>query len=133
MSIAEKARFCYNGRKPTPMPKPTPPPPARPAIPTGRELYDMLMAHIEPELTTEGRKKLAETYANETPENKAKRMKRYALAFERCEKSYQEYLETLDTQVARYRRDVITHAEICDRNDEDGFFNQFDVLLQSAA
>ncbi len=110
-----------------------PPPPVPPAIPTGRELYDALMGHIEPELTTAGRTLLPETYKNETAEDKAARMKRYELAFERCEQSYNDYLQTLDTQVNRYRREAFAHVEIRDRARDEGFFDQFNSLVTNLA
>ncbi len=115
------------------VPKPLPSPPVPPPIPTGRELYDALMQHIEPELTTEGRKKLAAAYKDETPENKAARMQRYELAFERCEQAYQDYMKTLDTQVNRYRREAFKHAELRDRSRSQDFFDQFNSLIQNPA
>lgn len=115
------------------MPTPTPPAtgttPEPPAIPTGREIYDAIMAHIEPELTSEGCKKLAETYAHETPDEKIARMDRYALAFERCEVAYQEYMQTIDVQMNRYRREAFVHAETDDRARDDGILDQLSTLL----
>lgn len=130
---------------PTPIPLPTGarPVPSRaegakvgpqpPKIPTGRELYDALMSHIEPELMSGMVETLEETYKNETPENRALRMKRYALAFERCQTAYDEYMETLDTQVNRYRRSAFAHAEMEDRAQDEGLLNQLGNFFQQAA
>ncbi len=116
------------------MPTPIPPPPAPPAMPlTGRELYDALMMHIEPELTSAQAKTLAEKYKGETPENHAARMQRYELAFERCQHSYDEYMQTLDTQVKRYRKEAFTHAEAQDRNRDEDVLAKFGNIFQSSA
>ena len=114
------------------MPIPIPSPPVPPKIPTGRELYDALMVHIEPELTSEGSKLIAETYKNETPENKVARMQRYELAFERCDQAYNDYLQTLDTQVNRYQREAFAHAEMTDRQEDEGMLDKLGTLFQTA-
>lgn len=93
----------------------------------------MLMAHIEPELTSEQSKTLAEKYKNESPEERALRKQRYDLAFERCQRAYNEYMATLDAQVARYRRDAFLHAEMEDRSHEEGAIGRLgSFILQSA-
>jgi hypothetical protein len=112
---------------------PIPPRPVPPKIPTGREIYDQMMAHIEPDLTSANYKTLTEKYKNETAEQREARMKRYELAFERCDKSYDEYLETITVQVNRYRKDAYAHAEVVDRDSEDSFLNGFTSLFQQAA
>lgn len=115
------------------MPTPVPTPPAPPKIPTGCELYDALMAHIEPELTSAASKLIEEKYKNETPQNHKERMQRYALAFERCETAYQEYMLTLDAQVNRYRHEAFGHAELQDRDSENTFLDTLGTLFQQAA
>ncbi len=89
-----------------------------PRIPTGQELFDSIMEHIEPELTSQGVKKLAETYKNETPADQATRKQRYELAFERYEQAYQGYLDTLQAQVERYRHESFRQVELEDQNKE---------------
>ena len=91
------------------------------------------MSHIEPELTTENAKTIDEHYVDETPDEHAARMKRYDLAFERCQRAYEEYMETLDTQVNRYRREVLSHTELKDRAEDEGLLGQFANLFQQTA
>jgi hypothetical protein len=91
------------------------------------------MSHIEPELVTENAQKLDAQYKNETPEHHAARMQRYALAFERCDRAYGEYMQTLDTQVNRYRKDAFAHAELKDKSHEEGFLDAFNTLFHKAA
>lgn len=121
---------------PTPIPLPTVASvkagPQPPKIPTGRELYDALMSHIEPELVTEVAKTIEEKYKNETPEQHALRMKRYDLAFERYEEAYREYMATLDAQVTRYRREAFAHTELSDRSAEESVLNQLGNFFQHA-
>ncbi len=107
--------------------------PAPPKIPTGRELYDAMMHHFEPELTTAMAATLSGKYKNESAEDKAVRMNRYELAFERCDKAYNEYMETLDTQVKRYQREAFAHAEMSDRQHDEGFLDHLGTLFQTAA
>jgi hypothetical protein len=107
-------------------------PPSPPAIPTGQELYDALMGHIEPELTTEGQETLAEKYKGETPEEQEERKKRYELAFERYEQAYQDYIQTLQAQVERYRRNSFQHVELEDRVEEEGLLGRLqDAIFRS--
>lgn len=107
--------------------------PASPKIPTGRELYDALMGHIEPELVTDAVKMIDGKYNDETPENHAMRMKRYNLAFERYEESYRQYMATLDAQVTRYRRAAFAHTELQDRSAEESVLERIGTFLQRAA
>ncbi len=112
---------------------PSPVPPARPQIPTGQELFDALMGHIEPELTSEGVKKLAATYKNETPAEREARMRRYDAAIRQYDKAYADYLATLDKQVDRYRRGAFDHAEYEDRKRDDAALGAFDLYFAQAA
>jgi hypothetical protein len=114
------------------MPTPIPPAPVPPKIPTGQELFDALMMHLEPELTSTKAKTLDEKYKNETPADHAARMKRYDLAFERYETAYNEYMATLDAQVKRYSRDSLAHTERKDQANDQGLLSQFDTFFQAA-
>ena len=93
-------------------------PPVPPKIPTGQEVFDAIMGHIEPELTSEGTKMLDERYKNETPEELDTRKKRYVLAYERYEQAYEGYIETLHAQVMRYRHESIVQVEVEDRMED---------------
>ena len=93
----------------------------RPAIPTGQELYDAIMGHIEPELTTASLQVLAEKYADETPEERANRKQQYECAFAQYDQAYEGYIQTLQAQVDRHRRHSFTEVELEDRQEEEGF------------
>src|SRR3989338_10631299 len=100
---------------------PDPPAATAPSIPTGQELYDLIMGNIEQELTTEGLKTIAAKYANETTEEKYERKKRYDLAFDRYAQAYEGYIGTLQAQMERYRKQSFQHVELSDRTSEAGF------------
>lgn len=98
-------------------------------IPTGQELYDAIMGHIEPELTTGCLPVLEEKYVDETPEEQAKRTQRYELAFERYDLAYEGYIQTLQTQVDRYRRHSFAKVEVEDRQEEEGFLKKLNHAI----
>ncbi len=108
--------------------------PLPPKIPTGQELYDSLMGHIEPELTTEGLKTLDTSYTGETPEQNEERKKRYVLAFEQYTQAYEGYVLTLASQVERYRKSSFDQVELQDRGREEGFLERLtQTIYQQAA
>ncbi len=91
------------------------------------------MLHIEPELTSEGVKLAEEKYKNETPEDRTARMKRYQLAFERCNDAYTDYMATLDTQVDRYRRESFQFVETQDKKEESSAIDTLTAFIQGFA
>lgn len=105
------------------MTNPAPASAQAPVLPTGQQLYDAIMAHIEPELTTEGVKTLEVKYKNETPGQLAERKNRYALAFELYEKHYAGYIQALQGQVGRYRKETFAQVEVEDRQVEQGILD----------
>lgn len=102
-------------------------------IPTGQELFDSIMGHIEPELTSEGLKTLDQKYANETPEETDERKRRYELAFERYEQAYRGYIETLQAQADRYRRNSFGQVELEHRDREEGLLNRLQTAIFQSA
>ena len=108
-------------------------PVAKPRIPTGQELYDAIMCEIEPELTTDGVKRIAQTYKDETPHERYERKKRYILAFERYDQAYEGYIQTLQTQVDRYCKSSFEAAEVEDREQEKSSMDAIhQAILQTA-
>ncbi len=103
--------------------------PVPPAVPTAQELFDVLMKDIEPELTSEGQKRLAEKYANETLPEYAARRQRYELAFAQYDAAYEEYMDRLQTQVERYRRHSFEEVEMEDRQEEETEMKKLDHMI----
>src|SRR3989338_8827539 len=102
-------------------------------IPTGQELFDSIMGHIEPELTSEGLKKLDQMYAHETSAETDERKQRYELAFEQYEQAYQGYMETLHAQADRYRRHSFGEVELEHRGKEEGVLSRLQNAIFQAA
>lgn len=101
----------------------------RPVIPTGQELFDAIMHHIEPELTSSEVGGLKEKYKNETAGEKALRMKRYSIAFERYDQAYGDYIGTLGAQVERYRKQSFQGVELEDRERDKGILQVFEQAI----
>lgn len=67
---------------------------------TGQEIYDGIMATIEPDLVTTARATLDAKYRGETPEQRKTRLDRYNTAFEEYERRYARFIEDLHAQSA---------------------------------
>lgn len=91
------------------------------------------MQGIEPELTSAGRKLSADTYKNETPDQHAQRMKRYDIAFERCNQAYEDYMRTLSAQVNRYRRDSFGFVEAKVQTEEASALDALSAFIHGFA
>lgn len=85
--------------------------PVPPAIMDGNEVYDMIMAEIEPDLTTANLPTLAERYKDETDEQKEERAERYKAAFIEYKKRYAEYKEQMTQDVQSYGRNLMRSVE----------------------
>ncbi len=87
-----------------------------PKIPaTGQQLYDELMATIEPELTLAQLPLLAEKYRDETPEQAKARAERYTKAYAEYDKAYDGYVGNAKAEVNQYRKDAFQSLEKEDR------------------
>lgn len=104
-----------------------------PTIPTGKDIYNLIMGHIEPDLTTDGRKILREKYKDETQEQRRERKERYEQALIRYEEAFNGYISTLQEQVGRYQRDSLADIEMRDREREVPALVRFDQAFQQAA
>lgn len=82
-----------------------------PAIPSGAEVYDLIMGQIEPELTSEGIATLDAKYTNETAAEAKARVDRYNKAFEEYDKRFANYVTLLKEQVHSYKRISVGRAE----------------------
>lgn len=85
--------------------------PTPPAIMDGNEVYDMLMAEIEPDLVTANLPTLQEKYKDETPEQTKVRGERYKAAFIEYKKRYAEYAAKQEQEVRDYGRHLIGSVE----------------------
>ena len=72
-------------------------------IPTGEELYNMLMRKIEPDLATDQLPLPDAKYASETPDQTKARAERYEKAFAEYEKQLAAYLSSLKGKVHEFQ------------------------------
>ena len=88
-------------------------------IPSGDELYNMLMAKIEPDLMTDQLPLLDQKYNGETPEQAQARAKRYEVAFAEYDKQLAAYLAALEAKVRQYQSTARKSLEHDDRSKEE--------------
>lgn len=88
-------------------------------IPTGDELYDMLMKSIEPELTADQIPLLDEKYKNETPKVAAIRAERYQKAFAEYDRRLSAYLAKLWSKAREYHSAARDSLESDERTREE--------------
>ncbi len=94
--------------------------PTLPPLPAnGREIYDMLMKEIEPELMHDHLPLLAEKYKNEKPEATKVRAKRYKEAFARFEAELKAYTEKTHADIHSYKRKAVAYIEERSRQREE--------------
>lgn len=85
---------------------------------SGEEVYDIIMASIEPELVTKNLPLLEQQHAGETPEAKAERMKRYEAAFAKYDEEFAKFMEKLHKEVHAVKRDARASAEMKEKEAE---------------
>lgn len=88
-------------------------------IPSGQEIYDSIMAGIDPELTTAGLETLDTKYTTETEEEKAARAARYDSAFAEYDKQFDAYNSKWMESLRTYKRTAIASVEKENRDTED--------------
>lgn len=100
-------------------------------FPTARELYDLWMSAIEPELTSHNIDHADELHADETPEERAERYAWYADAF----RIFDEHRATVNlammTELKRMKRDKEKVAERKESSKEQKALDAIDRTIQS--
>ncbi len=86
-----------------------------PALPQtfahGHDLYDFIMATIEPDLVTAQIPALPEKYKDETPEQRKQRAARYEAAFALYKQRLEEYTAYWHRQFNGHKHEVIASLE----------------------
>lgn len=101
-----------------------------PQIPdNGQQLYDELMAKIEPELTTAQIHLLPERYRSENLSQAKVRAARYTKAYEEYDEAYDAYMSSVKEQVNRCRTDAFRSLEKEDRTRDQEKLAVFESLL----
>jgi hypothetical protein len=102
-----------------------PTPPSLPSIPSEQDLYDRLMAPIEPDLTSTSRPQLKARYRTERPEQREARKQRYAEAFRKFYQALNEYIGETVHSFKGISRDYLRIAESHCQEIESNRLNQF--------
>ncbi len=98
-------------------------------IPSGKEMYDLLMARIEPELLSENIPLLAQRYAKETPQQHEERMARYSQAYAKYDAAYAQWLTLLNAAVYECKHEAFSVAERKNRVVEEKEVSRLESLL----
>lgn len=102
-------------------------------FPTGRQIYDGLMAKIEPELLTDSIPHLDQKYAGESKAEHTARLARYAAAYKAYDKAYAEWSAELAQLVHEARREILKEAEAESRKEEEGILTKlFNTFFRSS-
>src|SRR4051812_33442491 len=83
------------------------------------QLYDALMAEIEPELVLSVIPTLDAKYASEMPEQKAARMKRYEKAYKKFDAEFATFVSGVDQEVRTTKRTSLKNKESEERTKEN--------------
>jgi hypothetical protein len=94
-------------------------PPADDGLLTGEQIYDQIMAEIEPDLTSAIYPTLAEKYAKETEELRQERMSRYERAFAEYDKRYETFLTTVNAETHAVKKEARDAAESKNRAEDE--------------
>ncbi|MFA6038909.1 MAG: hypothetical protein WCV62_05255 [Candidatus Peribacteraceae bacterium] len=95
-------------------------------IPSGRRIYDALMAQIEPDLVTATIPTLENTYKDETPEQNAERRKRYLAAFAKYDRAFAALTKELREAVQQCRTHAVSKKS--KKDDEASLLSDFSPL-----
>ncbi|MBT3835219.1 hypothetical protein HOF56_03130 [Candidatus Peribacteria bacterium] len=101
-----------------------------PVIPSGQEIYDLLMGKIESDLLSKNLDGLEEKYKNETPEEKEERKNRYNKAFAQYHKELDEYLAGMNQKIVEYKRISIQSLENRNKEKEEVKLAEIEKQIQ---
>jgi len=106
--------------------------PPMPKIPSPEELYDAIMAKIEPELTTAQIPLLERKYAGEPAAEKAKREQRYMEAYAKYDAEAKEYFAALNLTLRASQRQAMASVEHRERAKEEERVTQIESSFSDA-
>ena len=87
------------------------------------EVYDVLMEGIEPELVRSVVPTLAEKYKDETAEEHAARMERYARAYLKWDEEFKSFMKDVERTAAEAKRKVRKEKESAARAEDQTAIN----------
>lgn len=103
--------------------------PLPPQIPGGREVYDMIMKEIEPDLQSTIVDTLDAKYAGESTEDKQKRMVRYQQAFEKYQAAYKEHCQKRKGDIRVYGHSLLVSVEKSSSGNEEKILQDLESAM----
>ncbi|PIR49265.1 hypothetical protein COU80_00765 [Candidatus Peregrinibacteria bacterium CG10_big_fil_rev_8_21_14_0_10_55_24] len=103
---------------------------AKPSV-DGKWLYNLLMSEIEPDLVLETIPLLKERYAGETPEEHAKRERRYAKAFEVFDSIAADLDQNLSEDLQAQKKSVREQVKLKESSEHEEELKQVEESIQS--
>lgn len=97
----------------------------------GRQVYDMLMSAIEPELVSSVIPTLKAKYKDETPMQKAARGERYREAFKKYDAVYADFIQEATQVVHDSKMEALASAEAKAKEDDTNELNALESQFQS--
>ena len=101
-------------------------------MPSGMQIYDALMAKIEPELLHANLESLDAKYKDETPADRSVRYKRYSKAFTAYKKAFKQWTKELNKAVKVYKTALLKAVEVMAKSDQDAALQMLEAQIQSA-
>jgi len=100
-------------------------------MPSGEEIYRMIMSQIDPDLLRENLMTLNEKYKEESPEQTRARGERYDAAFRRYHEAFALYTTNMTTEVGTYVRTEIAKMEQESKQVEMAVIGQLEQSIMS--
>lgn len=91
-----------------------------------RDLYDTLMAEIEPDLLLENLATLDAKYDGETAEQKADRLKRYEAAYAKFDEEFSKFMNDVNEEVRTSRRTALQAKEAAAKQSDQPILNSLE-------
>jgi esterase/lipase len=90
------------------------------------QLYDLIMADIEPDLLLANIPTLDQKYTGETPEEHAARMKRYEASYKKFDAEFSKFMTEVNEKVKTTKRTTLKEAEEQAKNQEENKLNSLE-------
>lgn len=101
-------------------------------LPSGKQIYDALMAQIEPDLVSANIAELEEKYRSESETEKLQRAERYSRAMTEYDKRYAALMSSLQQDIAAQKRDGIAAIEKKSSAKEEAHMQGIESAILSA-
>ncbi len=106
-------------------------PPTPPAVLGGAELYDTIMAQIEPELLSDKLPISRAALESDDAAERAARAARYQAAFEEYDRRFAQYCDKWNEELHSYKRQAVAYIEAAAQATDDAELSSIESSLAS--